>query len=451
MTNQRSMDPFLMLGAMILMAAMLTWVLPAGRFQRIKDEKTGRTLVVPGSFRSVPRTPVGPGGALTSIPQGMIEAAEVIFYVLLAGGAITVVEATGAMSNFLDHTTRRFGHSPMLVLAIASILFLIGGAAESMYEEILAFLPLLRLLMRRMGLDPVIALGVSVGTASVAGAFSPFNTFTLGISQPIAQLPLFSGFGFRTVFFVLAMAIWAGYLAWYAKRFPAAGPKENSETDAARVSKWSARDLAVLVILNGGIALIVGGGIFLHWELREFAAVFLAMALAAGLVGGLGWRGTSEQLAEGFRRMIVAAAIIGFARAISVVLADGQVLDTIANALFNPLRNLPVGLSAVMMFISQSILAVPMPSDSGRAMMSLPVAIPLADLLGVSRQVVVTAYQYGGVVSNLMTPSGGTLLAMLAIAGVSFRKWLQFMAIPFLLLSILGAAAMIAGVKLAIQ
>lgn len=156
---------------------------------------------------------------LMSIPEGLIEAAEIVFFVLLAGAAITVVEATGAIANFLGHVVKRFGHRPLLVLAIASALFLVGGASDNMYEEILAFIPLLCLLMRRMNLDPVMALGVSVGTASVAAVSSPFNTFLLGISQPLAEVRLFSGFAFRAAIFIPALVIWGGYLAWYAKRF----------------------------------------------------------------------------------------------------------------------------------------------------------------------------------------------------------------------------------------
>ena len=216
MTTQRTMDPLLLLGSIILLAAMLTWILPAGRFERKADLQTGRTMVVPGSYKLAPKNPVGPWGVLVSIPQGLTEAAEVVFFVLLAGGALTVVEATGAIGSFLNHLMWRFGTRPLLVLSLASILFLIGGASNNMYEEILAFLPLLCSLVRRLGLEPEMALGVSVGTASVAATFSPFNAFTLGISQPIAQLPLFSGFLFRSVIFALAMGIWGAYLARYS-------------------------------------------------------------------------------------------------------------------------------------------------------------------------------------------------------------------------------------------
>ena len=219
MTNQRPMDPILLIGSIILFASILTWLLPAGRFERVRDSQTGRTLVVPGSYKLVPRNPVGPWGVLMSIPRGLREAAEVVFFILLAGAALTVVEATGAIGNLISRLMSRFGGRPLLVLALVSTLFLIGGASDNMYEEILAFIPVLCLLMPRLCLDSVMAVGVSVGTATVAACFSPFNTFTLGISQPMAELPVFSGFAFRAVFFVLALAIWGAYLAWYATRF----------------------------------------------------------------------------------------------------------------------------------------------------------------------------------------------------------------------------------------
>ena len=348
MTKHRSMDPLLLIGSIILLAALMTWILPAGRFVRVLDPHTARTLVVPGSYAHVARNPIGLWGALTSIPQGLVEAADVVFFVLLGGAAITVIEATGAIGNFLNLLMRRLGHRPLLVLAIASVIFLFGGAGDNMYEEVLAFLPLLCLLMRRLGLDSVMALAISVGTATVAGVFSPFNTFTLGIAQPLAELKLFSGFAFRSVFFVLALAIWGGYLAWYALKYQVAPtpPEPDEELHTADTNKWSTGDIWVLVVLNGGIAVIVLGGIFLNWGLREFSAIFVLMALVGGLAGGLGWNGTSQHFAEGLRRMALAAALIGFARAISTVLANGLILDTIANALFSPLRHLPLGMSA---------------------------------------------------------------------------------------------------------
>ena len=447
--KQRSLDPILLIGAIIILAAILTWILPAGRFERARDPQSGRTLVVPGSYQRVPANPVGPWGVLESIPQGLVEAAEVVFFVLLAGGALTVVEGTGAIANFLNHTVARFADRPLIVLALSSVLFLLGGATNNMYEEILAFIPLLCALMGRMRLPNEMALGVSVGMSSVASVFSPVNAFTLGISQPLAELRFFSGFVFRSVMFVAAMAIWCGYLAWYATR-RRTGPSEQ-RVEQARPGKWQPRDIAVLAALALAMALLVIGGVFWHWELRQFSAVFVLLGISAGLAGGLGWRGTSERFADGLQRMILGAALVGLARAISVVLSTGMILDTISNALFSPLRHLPLSLSAVTMLVSESLLAFPMPSDSGRAVMSLPVVIPLADLLGLSRQMVVVAYQYSGIVSSLVTPTTGALLAMLALSQVSFARWLRFIGVPCVLLLILAALGIVAGVELGIQ
>jgi uncharacterized ion transporter superfamily protein YfcC len=444
------MDPLLLIGSIIVLAAILTWALPAGQFSRRVDPQTHRTVVVPGSYQSVAAQHIGPWGVLVSIPQGLVEAGEVVFFVLLAGGALTVVEATGAIGNLLNHLMGRFGDRPLLVLGLASVLFLIGGASNNMYEEILAFLPLLCALTRRLGLGNEMALAISVGTASVAAVFSPFNTFTLGISQPMAQLPLFSGFGFRSVVFVLAIGIWSGYLGWYALRFRGPVPAAD-EAASAHVGKWRQSDIWVLAAMNAGMAAMILGGVFLQWELREFSAVFVLIGVVSGLAGGLGWRGTSEQFAEGFRRMALAASLVGFARSISVVLRGGLVLDTIANALFSPLRHLPLSLSAMTMLVSESVLAFPMSSDSGRAVMSLPVILPLGDLLGLSRQMVVVVYQYSALVSSLITPTAGALLAMLAVAGVSYGRWIRFVAVPFALLFGLAMAAVVVGVKLGIQ
>ena len=452
MAPSRSIDPLLLICALIVVAALATWVVPAGRYERAPDARTGQTMVVPGSYERVPATPVGPWGVLLSIPQGLSGAAAVIFYVFLAGGALTIVEATGAIGNTLDLVVRRFGHRPSVVLLLVSSLFLVGGASYAMYEEVLAFIPVLCVLMRRLRLDNRMALGVSLGTTSVAAAFSPVNTFHLGISQPMAELPLFSWFGFRVVMFALAMGIWLGYLLWVASRsrVAAAADGVEAEPEPAPLAAGGGgpRDVAVLAIMNAGMASLVVGAISWGWGLVEFSAVFVAVGFAAGLAGGLGWHRTAQQYAEGFRRLAFAAVLIGFARAISVVLERGAILDTMSRALFGPLQSLPHDGAALMLFVSESLISFPMPSDSGKAMITLPLMIPLADLLGLSRQLAVNAYTYSGLVSNLVTPAAGSMLAMLALADVPYGRWLRFVAPPLVLLFLLAAAAMAVGARM---
>jgi uncharacterized ion transporter superfamily protein YfcC len=453
-TAQHALDPLLLIGSLIVVAAILTWIIPAGHLQRVTDSQSARTLIVPGSYTHVARAPVGPWGILLSIPRGLKDAADVIFFVLLAGGMLTVIEATGAIGNLLARLAARFGHRPLLLLALVAILFLIGGASDSMYEEILAFIPILCALMRRLRLHNVMAVAVSLGTATVAATFSPCNAFLLGVSQPMAQLPLFSGFAFRSVFFVLALAIWAGCLAWLLKRLRLSEesiPALEADPSAIYLDhacRFTPRDIGVLAVLNAGMAAIVLGGIFLHWELIEFSAVFLGMAILAGLIGGLGWRGTSAHFTEGLRRLVLACVFIGCARAISGVLSSGLILDTIANALFSPLQHLSAALSAIMTVLSEAALAFVIPSESGRAIVSLPVLLPVADLLGLTRQVVVLAYQSSVVVGCLLVPTAGPTLAMLAVAKVPYGTWLRHMLLPVALLLALSLLEVVAGVKL---
>ena len=451
--RHRSLDPILLIGSVIVLAALLTWILPAGRFQRVHDARTGQTLVVPGSYERVARHPVGPWGMMLSIPQGLIDAAEVVFFVLLGGGALTVVESTGAIANFLDHLVHRLGRRPLLVLALASVLFLVGGGTNNMYEEILAFIPLLCLLTRRLGLNSEMALAISVGTASMAAAFSPADAFILPISQPIAEVPVFSGFLFRGIVFLCAVVIWGGYLAWYSTRYRRNHPLPEQEIvhAAAPVSPWKARDIVVLAALNLGMLAIVLGGIYLGWDLVHYGAVFIVMGIVAGLAGGLGPRGTAEQFAEGFRRMALAALLVGVARSVSVVLSHGLVLDTIAHALFAPLRHFSLWVAGIMMYLAESVLALPMPSDSGRSLVAMPIMVPLSDLLGLSRQMLVNINQYSTLTSSLIVPTSGGLLAMLAMAKIPFGRWLRFIIPPVLLLSLLVAVAIVVGVKLGVH
>lgn len=449
------MDPLLLLGSIIIVAVALTWVIPAGQYERSPDPQGGKIQVVPGSYKRVPPRPVGLGGLLLSIPQGLVKAAPIVFFVLLSGAALTVVEITGAIGAILDSFARYFGGRPLLVLPLVSLLFLFGGASYAMSEEIIAFIPLLCTLMRRLQLPNTIAVAVSLGSASVASAYSPFNTYILGIAHPMTGLPLFSGFVFRSVVFALAIPTWLAYLMWQAHRMRTIHVAEGQGTLENATSgeslKTNGRHYVVLLILNIGLAMMVVGAIVWSWDLTHFCAVLIAIGVLAGLFGGLKLGGTSEAFAEGLRRVALAAVLVGVARAVSVILEQGMILDTITDLLFRPLRHMPRPATGVMMLASESLLSFPMPSASGAAMLALPILSPLADLLHISRQVVVLSYQYGTLTADFMTPTYGALLAMLTMAQVPFTKWLRFMFPIYLVLLAIAAIAIIAAVHIGLK
>ncbi len=433
--------PLTLLCGCVLMAAAASHVLPAGEYDRRDDPATGRRVVVAGTYHAVAAAPVGPFQAVVAIPRGMVDAAQVIFFVFLIGGAFTVVDETGALRHGVDWLVRHFGHSEALVIPAASLAFALGGVLDNMKEEIIALVPVMLLLTRRLGLRPVIAVAMSLGAAAVGAAFSPINPFQVGIAQQLAQLPLLSGASFRIVFLAAALGIWI----WATVRY-AARTRETVATsaDSAPVA-GGRRPAAVLTLVLLAFAGLVVGVLRLGWGFNEMAAWFFVMGVAAGLVGGLGIGGTASAFTTGFRAMAYAGLLIGFARAIFVTLEQGRIVDTIVHGLFAPVARLPLGLAAVAMLALHTVVHVPVPSPSGHAVLTLPILVPLADLLGLSRQVTVLAYQYGGGLSELLTPTNGALMAILAAAQVRYEDWLRFALPVLLVLLALGAAAVGVG------
>ena len=440
--------PLTLLVGCVVLAAVASHVLPPGEYDRRDDPATGRRVVVPGTYHAVPPRPVSAFQALVAIPRGMGDAAAVIFFVFLIGGAFTVVDTTGALRLGVDWLVRRFGHSERLVIPVAALAFALGGVLDNMKEEIIALVPVMLLLTRRLGVQPVIAVAVSLGGAAVGAAFSPINPFQVGIAQQLAQLPLLSGSLFRSAFLVAALGIWI----WGTSRSAARGRTAAAVSDTGpEGGSLDGRRAVVLGLVLAAFVALVVGVLRLGWGFNEMAALFFAMGVAAGLVGGLGVAGTADALVSGFRSMAYAGLLIGFARAIFVTLEQGRIVDTLVHGLFAPVAHLPLGLAAVGMMVVHTLVHVPVPSPTGHAVLTLPILVPLSDLLGLSRQVTVLAYQYGGGLCELLTPTNGALMAILAAAQVRYEDWLRF-ALPLLLaLMVLGAAAIALGVALGLQ
>lgn len=434
-----------MLVACTLLAAALSWVLPAGRYDRRSDPATGRDVVVPGSYHAVPRTPVGPFDAFVAIPKGMTDAADVIFYVFLVGGAFAVVERTGSLRRMVDVLSG----AGRWVIPLACLLFGLGGYLIQMQEELIAFVPVLLLLTRRLGYQPVVAVAMSLGAAAVGAAFSGINPFQVGIAQKVAQLPLGSGSGFRLAVLAPAALLWIGATMRHARRTATAPAADATiPADAAAAPAVARRQTTVLILVLAAFALFVYGVETWEWGFAELGALFFLMGVAAGLVGGLRVGGTVEAFVEGFRIMAFAALLIGFARAITITLAEGQVLDTIVHGLAAPLGALPMTAAAVAMMATQALIHVPVPSTSGQAVLTLPVLVPVSDLIGLSRQVTVLAYQYGAGLTELVTPTNGALMAMLAASGVRYDTWMRFLLPVVLGLVALAAVALVIAIRL---
>jgi len=430
--------PLILLVAGVLLAAIFTWILPAGEYNRTHDPVTDRDVVVAGTYHAVDAAPVGPFDALVAIPQGMVEAGDVIFFVFLVGGAFAVVEATGALTRGMDGLLRVLHGREALVIPVISIAFAAGGALEHMQEEIIALIPALLLLTRRLGYQPIVAVMMSIGAAVVGAAFSPIDPFMVGIAQKLAHLPVLSAAAFRIAFMLPALALWIWWTLRHARRTRVL-PEEIAAEAPRGTGGW--RTGAILLVILATFVVFVYGVWALGWDFTQMAAIFFIMGVIAGILGGLGVGGTAESFVDGFRAMAYAGLLIGFARAITVVLQHGKVIDTVVNAMFTPLASVPVLASAAGMMVVHTVVHGPVPSVSGQAVLTMPVLVPLADLLGMARQVVVLAYQYGAGLCEMVTPTNGALMAILAAAGVPYEKWMKAVLPLFGILFVLGFLA----------
>ena len=322
----------------------------------------------------------------------------------------------------------------ILVIPIASVAFSLGGIMMQMQEELVAFVPVLLLLVRRLGFTPVVAVAMSLGAAAIGAAFSPVNPFQVVIAQKVSQLPPGPGLEFRLGFLLLALGIWILGTMWYAGRTrvppePSAGAGQAPQTPGPDGPGCPSSQPSQSYIY---------GAQRLGWEFDSSRHCFLWWGCSAGLLGRLGFSGTAEAFGEGFKSMAVASLLIGFARAIYVVLDEGQIVDTVVHGMFRPIAGLPPTLSALGMMVVQGAIHLPVPSTSSQAVLTLPLLVPLSDLIGLARQVTVLAYQYGAGLCEIITPTNGALMAMLAAAGVRYEDWIRFVIPLWALLMLLS-------------
>ncbi|MCY3679370.1 MAG: YfcC family protein [Gemmatimonadetes bacterium] len=447
--------PLVLLTACVILAAIASHVLPAGEYERRDDEATGRSVVVAGTYHEVEPAPVSLFDAIVALPRGMADAAEVIFLVFLIGGAFTVVDETGALKRGVTSLIRSLRGEDLLVIPIVSLFFATGGVVENMQEEIIPLIPVLLILTRRLGFKPMVAVAMSAGAAFVGSAFSPINPFQVAIAQQLAELPLASGAAFRIVFLAIALTFWIGMTMRYARRTrgdtvpPADGAAPANDPDSTEGVRPA--DLGIFTLVLGTFAVVVIGMMRWHWGFNELSAAFFIMGVIVGLLSGMKIGGTAEAYVRGFRSMAYAGLLIGFARAIYVVLQDGRVVDTIVHAMFTPLEGLPVLASSLGMVAAQTAIHVPVPSVSGQAVLTMPLLVPLSDLLGMSRQVTVLAYQYGAGLCELLTPTIGALMAILASAGIRYEDWIRHVLPLYLGLVALGMGAIAVALAIGLQ
>ncbi|HSA56505.1 MAG TPA: hypothetical protein VLE53_12430 [Gemmatimonadaceae bacterium] len=432
--------PVLLLLAAIAVAAVLTWLLPAGEYDRREDVATGRNVVVAGTYHRVEAAPVTPFAAVMAIPRGFAEGIDVVMTILLVGAAWFLVDRLGTLRHVVGAFVRAFRGRGLWAIPLVSVFFGSMGALENMQEEIIALVPVLLVLGGGLGVDAITVLAMSLGAAMVGSAFGPTNPFQAGIALKLAELPPLSAGGVRLAMLVAGLALWIAWTLRHAVRHRTP-PDESIEAAGERLGT---RQIVILALILSPLAAYVYGVMRLGWGFDELSAVFLVGGVAAGLVGGLGAAGTVTVFLEGMQAMLPAASMVALARSISLVLADGRVIDTILHALATPLAGMSGLASALLMIPVHAVLHVAVPSVSGQAALTMPIFVPLADLLGQSRQLPVLAYQTGAGLTELFTPTNGALMAVLLAANVAWGRWVRFALGGALLALLVGVGGMLA-------
>ncbi len=430
---ERIPNPFVLLFIIIIAVGLLTYIIPAGEFERVNVG--GRMGVVAGTYHSVEQSPVGFFDLFKALPIGMVKSASIIFITLISGALFGLLNSTGALENAVGLVVRKIGiNKRNRLIWLITFIFGFMGATVG-FENNIALVPIAVLVALALGGDLMVGAGMAVAGIGIGFATSPINPYTVGVGDVIANLPMFSGALLRTGFCIASLAIVAHHTCRYLARIdkdPSRSLVTGIGTEGLALRRpleeysLSGRDKVVLASFLIGMATILFGVFTWGWYITEISAVFIVMAVAAGILAGMTSDEIVAKMVKGASDIVGGALIIGVARGIQVILDDGRIGDTIVQALAAPLADLPVTLSAILMTVVHSVINFFIPSGSGQAMATLPIMIPLSDLIGMTRQTAIMAFQVGDGVMNLLVPTLGGLLAMIALARVPFDRWFRF-------------------------
>lgn len=415
----------------LIFACFMTYILPAGTYDRITDD-AGKSVLVLDSYHTVEASPVGIWLIPNYIVEGLISQAGSIFSVILMTAAIEVITATGFFQACSYALARKVGGKESVIVAVLLLLFSVMGITQQS-AAFIGFTPMIILLMRSLGCDALVGVSVVFLGASI-GFSSSIVSPLLALAQEYAGLPLYSGMSLRIAAFVLLYLSAAVYLIHYAKkciRNPAYsklyGEQEIKPTDTVQYA-FTPRYYVIAVILVGGMVIFVYNCVKNGWSLRENAIALFWMALAIAVVYGMHPSEAAKHFALGIKKIAPSSVIIGFAAAAVSIMESGGILDTVVKWMSDILAVTPQFLQGPLLLLLNMVVSIFITSGGGQASAIIPVLSPVVDIVGVSRQLMVLSFRLGDGICGCIQPHSGSLIAYLAAAGIPFPKWVEFYA-----------------------
>ena len=432
----------------ILAAVVLTWLIPSGEYVRVEDAATGKKLIDPSSFHLVESTPVTPWAIMDYVVTGFSKSIDLILVILFAGGAFHMVTESGALQASVAKVARRFSSRLYIFIPILTLVFTAIGTSQGV-NLFIPFVPITLMLSYALGLDSIVGVGIILLGGAIGFSTGTLQINTTLVAQEIAGLQPYSGIGYRFVCLVVFYVITNAYLIRYAMKIqkdPQLSPmyeldqqnemKNNADLDSFGTMTW--RRWAILAVVVGALGLSVYGGLNLDWEMANFAAMFLWLTVIVGLLDKKGPSAIAKGLVVGCKTMLGAALIIGLARAIAAVLSAGGIIDTIVYAMAGVLNVVPSFLQAPVMFLLNIVINCFITSGSGQAAVVMPLFLPVADLVGMTRQTAILAFNFGDGFCNYVLPTSTALMGLIGAANVPYDKWMKFMWKLFLIWCVTG-------------
>lgn len=432
----KSPDALVVVSVFLVFFVVLTWVVPAGMYER--EEVNGKTMVIPNTYQPTEQNPQGIYALLQAPLKGIVSAAHIIGFVLLVGGAFSMVSATGALDSALQRVLVIAQKRPPLkkwIIPILMVIFSFAGGTFGMAEEILVFILITIPLARSLGYDAIVGVAIPFVGASMGFAGAAVNPFTVGIAQGIAELPMFSGWEYRWIVWGIYTLLGIGFVMLYVRRLEKDPSnsllyglrRPEDDLVAPEIIPFTASRKVVVFLFLLSLVILMYGANKMEWYIDEIAALFVALGLAAAIISHLSLSESVKAFTLGAKDMLAAALIIGISKSILIIAEDGRIIDTVLFSLASVVEDMPAALSVQVMFVTQGLLNIIVPSGSGQAAITMPVMTPLADIIGISRQTAVLAFQFGDGLLNMIIPTSGVTMGILSIANIPYTIWLKWM------------------------
>jgi uncharacterized ion transporter superfamily protein YfcC len=389
-----------------------------------------------------------------------MDGALLICFLLMIGGSFAIFQETGAVDFGIRRLTATLTGRPYLeglLIPVLMVVFSLAGSIFGMAEEVIPFVIIFIPLARRLGYDSIVGASIPFLGAAAGFAAAFFNPFTVGIAQSIAGIPLYSGFGYRVVTWVVGTAVIIAYVMWYArrvKRHPDISPVRDIDLEreavvphTAEAAPWDVRHAATLTLFVASMVLLVVGVLQWKWYIEQIAVLFFGMGIVLGFAGGLGPSRVARTFVAGARDMVGVVFIVACARALLVIAQEAKILDTILYGASNSLSVLPRGVIAQVMFIIQSVINFFIHSGTAQAALTMPIMSPLADLVGITRQTAVYAYQLCEFVNPIL-PTSAVTMGVLGAAKIPWERWARWFLPLMLILVVLSFLLLVPPVLL---